>query len=256
MKIVIKNPYPITVCCWALGLFFSLGTPSPGLLIEPLRTILSVAPGDQTQGTIAVTNEKEAPISLKLTFRDHSTFQDWILIDTDPIHLDPSEEKQIVYTIAVPLGASGELQGRLSFREMNPDAEQRTASLSIFTSISIPIYVRIKGTERYEADITDVRPHPFDASRIEVVVDNPGNVHIRPKGSITITADKRQERTINKAGVNRDGAPVYAERERVLTTKLSAPLDPGKYTAHVELTYADNMYHIDRQFPLTIEGKE
>ena len=87
--------------------------------IHPLRTELSAAPGETIEGQVTLTNEKDLPVDIEISFRDRSTSRAihpaWVKIDTGDKHLDPLGSAVVTYTVSIPEDATGEFYGRVGF---------------------------------------------------------------------------------------------------------------------------------------------
>jgi hypothetical protein len=211
-------------------------------MIEPLRTELSVERGTTTDGVITLTNERDVPVRMQVTFRDLSNYEgvppEWIRIDTNIVELDPAESVAIPYTVRVPEQAVGEFRGRLAFEEPR---DPSSAAITIGTRISVPIYVTIAGTEQFDIRIAALRFKSFDPAEAEVEVQNHGNVYLRAKGTCTVLRDGEDE-TLFEFPVNEQGFPVYAGGTRYLVARSPHGLAPGAYTVRVRMDVPGNPF--------------
>ena len=102
------------------------------------------------------------------------------------------------------------------------------------TVFSIPVYVRIKETERVSAEITKVEI-AGDAQNLSVMVTahNTGNTYVRPSGKIEIIYKKKTVGTIQL----KEGWPVFpGKSESYRGMRGGFNLKSGKYTMVATLT--------------------
>lgn len=114
----------------------------------------------------------------------------WIKIDLEPVTLDPGETKEIPFTIAVPADAEpGGHYAGIFF------ASGGTASsggqIGVQSKLGSLVILTVEGNIREQAAISKVTlDGPTSMSRppvdFNIRVKNSGNVHIKPKGKVTI----------------------------------------------------------------------
>lgn len=110
-----------------VSLFVGVLAPTPataatptnkGLLISPLKTYSAVNAGSTKTSTITVANLTEQPITVKFSIKQFSVsdyaydfhFTDpgnnWVVLDTLAVQLQPNESKNVPYTITAPTGSA------------------------------------------------------------------------------------------------------------------------------------------------------
>ncbi len=218
-------------------LLFCLTSTTFGLIINPLRPTITVPPGWSGIVEIRLTNEREIPSAIQISFKDHSRekerFNGWINFEPlEKLEFAPAESKVLRCRVSVPRKASGELNGRLAFTDVPPESTG-AGPMAIRTRISIPFSVFIEGTETYAAEIQSIRLKPGDPERIEIVLENKGNVHLRSRGRCTL-ARKGEDKPVASFNINQIGNPIYPGQKKPLVERITQVLEPGEYTAHVQ----------------------
>ena len=220
------------------------------LRIIPVKTELSGKPGDTLTGTIAVTNQKDTPIVLETIFKylNKDVAEDWISIDLDQHDIAPHETADIVYTIHIPEDARGNLLGRVGFSEA---VDERAGIMSVRTRISVPLYVIIEGTENYQADITQFFITSTDSINITFSLKNNGNTYHRFKGVCSIVNNVSDE-TVCRFPVNTKEFPVYPGVEETFKEEQAVTLNPGDYTATLQISFPDKDNMVTKSVNFTV----
>jgi hypothetical protein len=214
------------------------------LNVSPGKIELSLASSEVYEGALVVNNTDGK--DMKVNIRPEDWFKAveglpkerpagfaWLDITPSGFELGPRQVKEAAYRVSVPKEASGELNGMI-FVEARP-ARAQEGSIGINTSIGIPIYVVIKGTERYRAEIKGLRVASESPLALAVTIGNSGNVHIRPRGTVKIS-DKKTKIVLP---LNEYNYPVLPFSDRTLEIKSDERLRKGEYMAEIEMGYGD-----------------
>lgn len=215
-----------------------------GIAVEPVRQEIKVASGGEVQGSYFVYNVGKEPTHITVAPRDWFVLEEnkglkidsWLRITPQELDLEPGERKEVKYEVAVPAGAIGELVAMISFI---PRAEEESTINVVF---SVSLYVMIEGTEILKGEISkvDIRRWEREGSsdlRLAVLVENRGNVHLRPKGKIVVEDRKGNE--IKEIELTY-GWPVYPGREHAYFGDWQgARLKSGEYKAIATVDYGD-----------------
>ena len=238
---------------WGLACVVCATTAGAGLGIDPMRTELSARPGSTVQGAIALTNEKDTPITLDVSFQERSALanvrQDWIRIQCGQRTLKPQETTTVNYTLAIPETAAGEFYGRVGFSEVPEGATP--GAVSIQTKISVPLFVTIEGTERYQAQIQAVALKSHDPVNVEVLVENSGNVHLRAVGECTIL-DRATGQVVQRFPVNEQKFPLYPGLTNRLVARGGGRLEPGAYSCTIRIPFPDEERAVTKTVDLNV----
>lgn len=166
----------------------------------------------------------------------------WLTILNSTFSLRKGESRHIKFTAHAPKKAKGEVMGMLSF-----DTRSGTES-SLHFRLSAAVYVGIKGTEQFKADIPEITIiNSSDSVKANFTLHNTGNVHIRPYGFIQIKDAQGQ----SQANIQiQHGNPTHPGQSRAYGGQVKQfTLKPGKYTAVVTLT------DLDRRFEISIDPR-
>jgi hypothetical protein len=226
----------ITFCLLSVNHLFA------GITVEPVRQEIKVSPGKEAQGSYFMYNVGKERTRVTVAPRDWFVLEEnrginvdsWLRISPRELDLEPGERKEVKYEVAVPARAIGELVAMISFA---PQAEEESTINVVF---SVSLYVMIEGTEILKGEISKVdirRWEREDSSdlRLAVLVENRGNVHLRPKGKIVIEDIKGKE--IKEVELTY-GWPVYPGKNRAYFGDWKgAGLKSGKYKAIATVDY-------------------
>lgn len=235
----------------------AVALPAAAIAVKPTYQVFTLKSGKSTDAQMTVTNDGKDTITYKPLVKDwfptpgyeKIKAEDWIKIDKTPFTLKPGESKLFKYTITAPKKVKGEIDGAVSFSSKPPGA-------MVEMQMTLVQYLAIAGTERPEAKIPGLSVKVSSDTSIGLLLQNPGNVHLRPKGWIYVDSDAGQ-RLLN-VEIN-NGQPVFPGTERVYSgTVKGFRLQPGSYTARIELSDMDRPFDLPRitkKFKLTEDGK-
>lgn len=247
--------------------------------ITPALSEIKVNPNDQGSFDITIFNKSPQPQAVKvyprnfaakgvereLTFADDNTMSyaasGWIHLSTTNL-LIPSDgqEKVTVQYIVPPQAEPGGKYAAIMFEQIvQPDlTNSRDSKVQVASRMTSLIYFTVSG-DIVEAgqllgantdgkcqevvcgfsvpSFLDRGPVPF-----HFIFSNTGNVHVRPKGTITITQFGRQ---VAKLPI--EDRAVLPNSQRQFTTEWQRSLLIGPYQAELNLVYGDNNYTIKAQ---------
>lgn len=192
----------------------AIGIPSAanaatGLKIQPVKISETLSPGQQTSGTILLTNASDGPVNVEVSVQDFipvggadsiqfvgraegvTSVLDWITVGSDDVFsFAKGESRQIPYRIDVPENAEpGGHFGVIFFKATEP-TDNPAETLKIGTQVGMLVLVAVPGNHLQKGNILDFTapgfiqtgPVPFSLK-----FENTGTVHFEPKGSITIS---------------------------------------------------------------------
>ncbi len=224
------------------------------LLAPAAQAFISVAPaivemqartGKKYKGTLKVTNTKDHDVTVIIEVQEWWKAQTglegsqpglWLTIPKKPFALKPGESRDVRYKVKIPKGVSGEAAAMVFF-SIN-DRSGPSAPMNIQMRHGIPIYVFIKDTQKIEASLKPlsaffVQQSSNTALQFTIPIANTGNVHIRPQGTISITASPDNEAV---SGDLEWGWPVYPGREHSFyATIRKEQWLPGTYSADLQV---------------------
>ena len=185
IKIALISIIVLLLSCYMVGAF----TVSPG------RTEIAMPAGGSYLGSFTIGNPSASPIKVAISAEDWSA-QDgrvvekgdrpslsWLVFMPQTVELGPYESKGIQYSVNIPIEAKGEYIAMIYF---GVAPEQSGGGISVRSRIGNALYVVVAGTEIIEGRISDIKISRANPLRIDVSVENMGNIHVRPKGRLKI----------------------------------------------------------------------
>ena len=238
---------------------------SSGIKISPIRVDKMVDPGDAFGETIIVTNLSDVDRTFYFYINDFQagsgesgtaeivppgstdeySLASWVKITGEGIRLSPGEKREVSYTIQVPDSASpGGHYGAIVVAAQSPDvrqaAEERGAAISISQQTGCLVLLKVSGETIEKAMIRDfnvggdINKSPINANFI-ARVENMGNVHLKPHGTIDIKNMFGKKVAILR--VNDEGSNVLPSSVRRFETIWEENFGFGRYTASLALSF-------------------
>ena len=228
----------------------------PSILISPVRFIFSVSPGKLYTDAIRVRNMAKARVYVKvypsdftineegtLSFYDPGTIENsvspFIRINPTFFKLEPNQEKWVRFTVRMPENIKGELHGMIFFQTV-PGGMEKAKGHQVFlsTRLGAVVYASTKGKIEKLAEISNF--YLKENSRkgtieYSIILENKGNVHIRPKGDLEIFNSKREK--VFKGKMNEYGSPILRNKIRVFKGEIGKNFLSDKYKVIAEVDY-------------------
>lgn len=232
-------------------------TAEAGLSISPARQEIWMASGESKTIEYTVKNTAKKPVTVVVYYDDWSKLpeneaidaKDWLHLETRKILLGTDEEKKIKVTIVTPENAIGELVAMVTFE---PRAEQMPM---VSASYGSTVYLVVKGTERKQAEIGDIKVLRTAKNTIfaAVKVKNTGNIHIRPRIRLILEDKYGIEKYMDMPY----GKPVYGKKEFIYTKEVSGKfLEEGAYSLKVIANCANGyIFSKEKKITLTSEAE-
>lgn len=258
--------------CASLGMLFAsanlalaqtdaVGRPVQGLSVSPFILERQMERGQTLKDTIEVTNTTDRALPVDISIKDFTAGGDngqqifyepgegdqtyalskWLKVQNNPkLSLKPHEKTQIDFTITAPADAEdGGHYGSIQFAFTAPKVEGSAVEVS--QKIAAIILVKL-GKTNEEGNINSFRPaHSVYESApvtLRTRFHNTGNVHVKPRGSITIK--NMFGKKVGTTLVNPNGSNVLPNSERLFESSWTDKFAFGRYTASVELVYGDS----------------
>ncbi len=236
-----------------------------GLEISPPLAELKADPGQVIQTTLKIRNVTQQTLVVSSEVNDFTadgedgqpkllleegesspySVKEWI--STIPeVTLNSGEQKPVTITLSVPGDASpGGHYGVVRFTGTPPGLEGTGVSLS--ASIGQLILVNVSGDVTESAKIAEIfasqnneRSGWFEYGPITIVerIENTGNVHIKPSGTVRVTNMFGQETA--SFSLNEKGGNVLPSSIRKFEQQLDKKLLFGRYTIQVDAVYGSD----------------
>ena len=235
-----------------------------GIKISPVVIEDMVQPGQRVQKTIKVTNESEGARTLYPYLKDfsadgesgmakllppgsgdESSLSNWIEIDVNGFSFNPHEEKEIPFYVNVPQSAGpGGHYGAIVFGtqppKVNVEGGERGAAIAISQQTGALVLLQVAGDANEEAEVrefttdNEIYGTPFDVNFL-TRIENKGNVHIKPAGSIKITNFFGKEAAVLR--FNEKLNNVLPKSIRKYNYNWKGDIGFGRYKASLILSY-------------------
>lgn len=176
-----------------------------------------------------------------------ATFAEWVTVNEGPYQIEPEQSKEIEFFIEVPEDAApgGHFAAILISTEPPPDGD--VIALRTSQVVTALFFARISGDVIEKGNIREFSvPNSF-AERPEAAFllrfENKGNVHLIPRGNISITNMWGKERGIIPINARTHFGNVLPDsiREFAFAWKGEPSLtDIGRYKAIVSLTFGED----------------
>jgi methionine-rich copper-binding protein CopC len=177
------------------------------------------------------------------------------VLNPQELSLEPHQTGTVNYDIIIPEDAKGEYIAIVFFSSV---PEPSGAAVSVVSRIGNSLYVIIKGTEIIEGEIGDLRVRSANPLKLDVTVENSGNIHIRPQGKIVMKRQglflKKREKRAIEIPFNEGGFPVLPDRSHTFSIKTKENLKPGSYNLGFDLEYSDGHF-LKEEWELKIDRK-
>ena len=232
-----------------------------GIGLRPAKIEGAPTPGDVQTYTIGITNLSGVRQTYYLFLRDISGVKpggvpifaeenaektgyeltDWVTLDTEEIILDPTQEKEIHVTIAVPTNATPGSHFGGVFVSMVPP-KMRSSGASVGYEVANIISMRVAGDAIENLQIRSFSSDNFIYSKPEVTftvrVENKGSVLAEPFGPLEIYNMCGKRVAVETINDTKAGVFPMSERSFDLTWTDEGP-GFGRYQARVSMVYGD-----------------
>lgn len=267
-KVVVYCIRTVSVSCVALFLLVPQVHAQNALTLSVTPTLFEMAanPGQVWQSNIKVINSntfdlvvypravnfapqgetgqgKLIPILEDMT--DGATLAEWIVIDESPVTIAPERSLEIPFTVKVPDNAApGGHFAAILVSTQPPEAERGTLAVRTSQIVSSLFFVRVAGDVIENGVIrsfTTARTFVEEPkATFELRFENKGNVHLQPRGTITIYNMWGKERGVIPINNRTHFGNVLPESVRKFEFTWSGEqsiTDIGRYKAVAALGY-------------------
>jgi len=254
----------------ALCIMVSICATADAFSTSPNRVEIAIAAGERYEGSFTVKNPTPNAVSMKVVVEDWSSDHDgrqvlkgeqealgWLEFTPRAFELAPQGFQAVKYTVSLPPDAKGEYTAMVYF---GTAPEPSASGISIINRVGNALYVVVKGTEIVKGKINAVRVTRARPAKEEVVIENLGNIHMRPKGRVIIKRkglivfDKKARQPLEMT-VNEAGFPVLAHQEYVFEAWSKEELRPGNYSLEVNMEFGKEVYRDTLEFRVGPKGE-
>jgi hypothetical protein len=244
--------------------------------ITPALQELKVDPGYTGSFAVTLVNKSAETVPFKvysrnfmaqgidgqITFGDDDSSSyaagDWLVPSTTDVVVGANEEQKIEVVVSVPANAEpGGHYASILFEQVLPASQMgKNSQVQVATRMAAMVYFTISGEIVEAGQILGATPGDnctglvcgfstesfFDHGPVpfSFIFTNTGNVHVRPKGTITIYQYGREI-----AKINVEDRAVLPNSQRKFTAEWDKQLLIGPYEAKLHLVYGSNNYTID-----------
>jgi len=236
-----------------------------GLSVSPVFQEIVFEAGDtQTEFSITLKNETETTVTLRPSVVDFGSLDEsggvaflgqsenlerkyslasWMRPEKDTISLEPGEGENLRMVIENRESlAPGGHYGAVLFKIGDEaDVTEKENQVAVQQLVSVLVFAKKKGGEIYNLELKDtVWPKSFFTvpSRVELRFQNAGNVHVVPRGIVTLVDPFG--RRVAKGVINQESGFLLPETLRTYPTTLQGLTQifiPGKYTLTTAYRY-------------------
>lgn len=190
-----------------------------GISVDPALLELSASKGEQLQGSLCVTNEGKETVEIEaqpeywlkdkpLINGQAAEIGSWLELEPKNFKLKPAEKKEVKYLIKLPSGLDSEIMAQIYFADVTG---RGAGAVNLVSRLGVGLYVSAKETQKISARIDRINiTKEGQEIKFEVVVENLGNVHLRPKGKLII---QDSYKTIIKEMETQYGWPVFPAKK-------------------------------------------
>ena len=235
-----------------------------GLTVTPVFQEVTLATDEaEARFSITLTNQTDGPLVLRPSVVDFGSLDEsggvaflgasdnlvrkyslasWMRPEKDIVSLEAgeSEDLRVVIENRESLSPGGH-DGAVLFTIGNEEGDAKENVVAVNQLLSVLVFAKKEGGEIYRLNLLDrtwERSLLFGLSQTSLRFQNEGNVHIVPRGIVTLTDPLG--RVVEKGIINTESGLVLPESQRTFVTKLSLVtplLIPGRYTLITDYRY-------------------
>lgn len=238
--------------------FVVLVNPSFGALsIMPSRIEGKIPPGKSYENEFTITNTDSQTNMAKFMWTDRTkkpADKNWFRILTKEAKIPAGGTVKVKYKIDIPEGAQGEYNAYFTVEDGKPVGNVMGASVALRTSV--PVYIAVRGTEKYSFEIGDITVANGNMPMVKVILRNTGNIHIRPEGKIMIKKEGSDESFELPFNDIKWGIIEGEQNDYITKLPKDKKFTDGQYTASlsIEAGEEDNIVKQSKEFRFTVQG--
>lgn len=228
---------------WVGGLLLLVGfhgLARGGVTVAPAVTELTVGSGKTAKGVFRVRNDSDVGQVVEVQPErwppgsEGEEVASWLDVFPRKLDLGPGKEGIVRYAVRVPVSADGELGAQVYFAS----SVSQAGALPLIQRFGCALYVRVKGTERYDLRLARVAAQRRESETVfQIVLENRGNVHVRPGATLNVATSGGTQ-----AVVMEGKSPIYAGTKRTFFARLKGNdqvLEKSQGVVHLTFQAAD-----------------
>lgn len=213
-------------------------------------------PGENAEGILKIVNDSDEPLTFDAVIRDYIVSDNkgtpevlppdtlsnkysaasWIGVYPSRFTVQPHQRQELNYYLQVPPDAKpGGHYTTVMYQTNNPIGVSGTGT-GVFTYVGTLFYIHVKGDIKEDARILAFGAKKFNEYgpvAINTEILNNGNLHVRPKGTITVKNMLGQVIATQALPEHN----IFPEREFLHTNTFGKKWMIGRYTARLSATY-------------------
>ncbi len=227
--------------------------------IAPRYQFVTLKPGEHAWGIYTLTNDENEKLNVTAEAKDWFVLPEnngigattWLTFKKPKFLLKKGKTKKVKFYVVAPEKAKGELVGMVSFLiegEKVMDLNRRLSSA---------VYVGIEGTEELKGELSafSIKLGTNSVSA-GVVVENKGNVHLRPKGHFDISTSSGLP--VAALSIDEGGVAYPGKNQSFFGTLNGVSLGEGEYVVKISLQDIDRQkefVQVEKKFLINKEGQ-
>jgi len=249
----------LSVILAIIAMLWFCSAASAAFVVTPMEFHVNVANNETGAYSFWVKNRGEETIALKVYVGDFLIQPDgkeaflepgtaerscskWVTVSPEEFELAPDESKAVRFEITVPPEKSGSYWGMVFIEQTNKPTiktaqkGQQQFNILSFQRVGVRIYEDTPGSKPGEGKITQVtvgEGGKDEFLRVDLKMENNGDVILKGKGSLDIKDDKGE----NVESVVIDEFNCYPKSSRIVTASIKDKLKAGHYSALAVIDY-------------------
>ncbi len=229
------------------------------ITITPPGKELSLSPGERTEGVLRVTNDSDEVLTFELMVRDYIvddnkgtpkvlapntlsnkySAANWIAVYPSSFTIAPHQRQELNYYVQVPADATpGGHYAATMYQPYEVIGVQGTGT-GVSTHLGTLFYINVKGDIKENAHVAQFKGEGFSENgpvAITTEIQNNGDLHIKPRGTITVKNMIGQVVATKPLGEHN----IFPEKSYLQTDEFGKKWMIGRYTAQLAATYGQN----------------
>lgn len=253
-------------------LFADVLLAATGIGVRPLRTNISLDPGTDASLYLTIINnedfsqvvkpefqtytshnEEGYPVAKKMDDNDPKNIYSWITFEKEKISIPAKSEKKVKVIITIP--ETAEPGGRYGALIYGPILSN-TSGVSFRTRVASLLLLTVKGDEKFDGKVSnfslkDQKMYSDRGVEFGVNFENEGNIHISPKGVISLYDEKGEKVGSVFSIIDKDGEELILNDipvnpflnytlpglKRIYRSDWKINVAEGKYVAKLDFTF-------------------